>query len=103
MNFIVTTAQLHIVPSYTLLCALFYVLCCRCENSLGNAPAEIHCLLEAAHSFVAAERQSTDLFCPSYQENFTAAINCYEHAIKVCRWPNGSMVFLSHTISWSGT
>ena len=55
----------------------------RCEHVLGNSASEVQCLLEAARMFIQAEKQSSDLLCPSYEENLTAAINCYEHAIKV--------------------
>lgn len=40
--------------------------------------------MDAGRYFVLAEKQTSDLLCPSYQENLSAAINCYEHAIKVC-------------------
>lgn len=55
----------------------------RCEHVLGNGASEVQCLLEAARMFIQAQKQSSDLLCPSYDENLTAAINCYEHAIKV--------------------
>ncbi|XP_067951630.1 40-kDa huntingtin-associated protein-like [Watersipora subatra] len=67
-------------PSYAAFCSLAQA---RCEHVLGNNSGEVQCLLEAAHFFVLAEKQSTDLLCPSYEENLTAGINCYEHAVKV--------------------
>ncbi|KAF6028314.1 F8A1 [Bugula neritina] len=67
-------------PSYAGFCSLAQA---RCEHGLGNFPSEIQCLVDAGRYFVLAEKQTSDLLCPSYQENLSAAINCYEHAIKV--------------------
>ena len=40
-------------------------------------------MTEAAQLFMEAEWRDASLQCPSFEEHLTAAINCYNHAVKV--------------------
>nr|XP_054762882.1 40-kDa huntingtin-associated protein-like [Lytechinus pictus] len=67
-------------PSYA---ALFSLAKARCEHTLANHPAEVHALVEAAHEFLDAEWSDRSMHCPNFEENLCAAINCYNHAVRV--------------------
>ncbi|XP_077979997.1 40-kDa huntingtin-associated protein-like [Glandiceps talaboti] len=62
-------------------------LCClaqaRCEQTLANYPGEAHALTEAARLFVQASEADRSLDCPHFDEHLTAAINCYNHTIRI--------------------
>ncbi|XP_033630791.1 40-kDa huntingtin-associated protein-like [Asterias rubens] len=55
----------------------------RCEHTLSNMPAEAQALIDATHHFMHAEEVDHALKCPGFEENLTAGINCYNHAIRV--------------------
>lgn len=67
-------------PHYSGFC---YLAQARCEHTLGNWCSEASTLIEAARSFVQAERSIQETLCPSFQEHLNAAINCYSHAIRI--------------------
>ncbi len=46
-------------------------------------PAEAQALIDATHHFMHAEEVDHALKCPGFEENLTAGINCYNHAIRV--------------------
>ncbi|ESO11169.1 hypothetical protein HELRODRAFT_91677, partial [Helobdella robusta] len=67
-------------PHYAGLCFLAQA---RCEHTLGNWCTESHALLEAARSFMLAEKDIQETMGPSFYEHLNAGINCYSHAIRV--------------------
>ncbi|XP_005100168.1 40-kDa huntingtin-associated protein [Aplysia californica] len=67
-------------PQYAGFCCLAQA---RCENSLANPSGEAQALLDAARAFLEAELSDRELRVPGFQEDLTASINCYSHAIRV--------------------
>ncbi|XP_013400326.1 factor VIII intron 22 protein [Lingula anatina] len=55
----------------------------RCEHTLANPAGEAQALTEAGRAFMEAEMADRELDCPCFEENLTAAINCYGHAVRV--------------------
>ncbi|XP_013396812.2 factor VIII intron 22 protein-like [Lingula anatina] len=54
----------------------------RCEHTLANPAGEAQALTEAGRAFMEAEMADRELDCPCFEENLTAAINCYGHAVR---------------------
>lgn len=67
-------------PQYEAMCHLAVA---RCEQSVGNAPAEAEALVAASRSFLAAEERVRSVGCPTFEEHLTAAIHSYSHAIRI--------------------
>lgn len=64
-------------------CKWYFVIVCRCEQTLFNAPGEALALTDAARLFLASEQETRALRAPGFDENMQAAMNCYSFAIKV--------------------
>ena len=56
-------------PQYEALCHLAVA---RCEQSVGNAPAEAEALVAASRSFLLAEQKIQHVGCPSFEEHLMA-------------------------------
>ncbi len=67
-------------PAYEALCQLAVA---RCEQSVGNGPAEAEALVAASRSFLRAEEKVRGVGCPSFEEHLAAAIHSYNHAIRL--------------------
>ncbi|KAH9502578.1 40-kDa huntingtin-associated protein [Bulinus truncatus] len=67
-------------PQYAGFCCLAQA---RCEHTLSNAAGEAQALTDAARAFLEVELMDKELRVPGFQENLTASINCYSHAIRV--------------------
>lgn len=72
--------QEHDYPHYA---AYSCLAMARCEHTLGNPQGEVQALTYAARSFLKAENNNKTMMNPGVEENLTAAINCYSHAIRV--------------------
>lgn len=55
----------------------------RCEHSLSNPAGEANALLNAGREFMKEEKDLDELGFVSFEENLSAAINSYGHAIRV--------------------
>ncbi|XP_070580749.1 40-kDa huntingtin-associated protein-like isoform X1 [Ptychodera flava] len=68
-------------------CAQYAGLCClaqaRCEQTLANYPGEAHAITEAARLFLQASEADRSLQCTHFDEHLNAAINCYNHAMRI--------------------
>lgn len=67
-------------PQYEGMCHLAIA---RCEQSIGNIHGEAEALVSASRCFLHAERKIHDLGSPSFEENLSAAIHSYNHAIRL--------------------
>ena len=63
----------------------------RCEQTLGNLPAEAEALLSAARSFLRQEEENYDLRLPTFDEHVTNAVSYFNMAVNVyleCKQPH---------------
>lgn len=67
-------------PHYAAFCCLALA---RCEQTLGNPAGETQALVHGARLFLEAENLNRKLNCPSLDDHLNAAINCYNHAIRI--------------------
>ncbi|XP_071813220.1 40-kDa huntingtin-associated protein-like isoform X1 [Apostichopus japonicus] len=68
-------------PPYAAMCSLAQA---RCEHLQGNQSWEVQYLVDSANHFLKAHWSDETLKCPNFQEHLMAAINCYNHALRVC-------------------
>ncbi len=61
-------------PQYESLCHLAVA---RCEQSVGNAPAEAEALVAAARTFLQAEQKVQYVRCPTFEEHLMAGSTDY--------------------------
>ena len=70
-------------------CYNYAGFCClakaRCENTLVNPPGETDALVESARLFFKAEKLNVEIKCPSFEDQLTEAVHCYNQAIKIYR------------------
>ncbi|GAB6026285.1 coagulation factor VIII-associated [Chamberlinius hualienensis] len=76
-------------PQYA---ALSCLALARCEQNIGNSAGEAQALIQAARLFLEEEMQNFDLKCATFNEYLNAAINCFNHAIRVYTEQNHSVL-----------
>jgi len=67
-------------PQYAAFC---HLATSRCEQTVGNSPAEIDATTAAARSFLRAEMEVQSLGNPSFEEQLTAASASYSQAARL--------------------
>ena len=55
----------------------------RCEQSIGNVHGEAEALISASRCYIQAEKRTSELNLPTFEENLTSSIQSYNHAIRI--------------------
>ena len=67
-------------PQYEGMCHLAIA---RCEQSIGNTHGEVEALISASRCYLQAENEIANLGTPTFEENLTASIQSYNHAVRL--------------------
>ena len=67
-------------PQYEGMCHLAIA---RCEQSIGNVHGEAEALISASRCYIQAEKRTSELNLPTFEENLTSSIQSYNHAIRI--------------------
>lgn len=79
---------LHVLCQYP----IYFLWHCRCEHLQGNQSWEVQYLVDSANHFLKAHWSDETLKCPNFQEHLMAAINCYNHALRVSKSQKSHLV-----------